>query len=691
MSAANSNIQIADLDFTSIKTNFVNYLKQQDNFKDYNFNGSVMSTLLDVLTYNTQYNAYYLNMVANEMFMDTSLQRSSVVSHAKLLNYTPRSTIAPTAAVQVQAVGVTAASLTLPKYAEFICEPISGNTYTFVSTDSMTVDVDNGVATFNNVIIKQGEPVDLTFTYNSSQNPKSMFQLPDTNVDTTSLLVQVYPNPSSTQFDTYVKATTFLSLNGDSEVYFIEEGTDGFYTIRFGDGIIGKQLTNGTVISVSYLISNGTSSAGANSWALTTNIGNFTVNVNPILPASGGLERESIESIKFQATKNYGAQNRAVTKDDYITAIQQNSLGLTFDAISAWGGEENEPPVYGQVFVSLKPSGAFLLTDTQKQRLVQDVLRPISMMTVSPTIVDPDYTYLKLTANVLYDPTKTNLSATQITNLIKSAISLYSTNYLNTFNSTFSTAELITQIQTIDPSIIANEISVQVQKKFYPSLTAPTTYNLYFGAPVQRGLLLSGINSSPSMQFRNPSNLANIIDGVQIEEVPSSTGGVESIAILNPGFGYQSPPTITVLGDGTGATAEAVITTSGAIRAINITNAGNGYTSALVRITPVAGDTTGQLGAGYVTLQGRYGVLRSYYNNDTNVKTIFDNDVGLVDYQEGVVTLESFNPLQVNNDLGQLTISANPTTTIISSTYNRIVTIDPFDPSSIIVNVTPKR
>jgi hypothetical protein len=200
----------------------------------------------------------------------------------------------------------------------------------------------------------------------------------------------------------------------------------------------------------------------------------------------------------------------------------------------------------------------------------------------------------------------------------------------------------------------------------------------------------SGVTSSPSVQLRNPLNLANIIDGVYIEEVPSSTGGLESVAVINPGYGYQYAPPVTILGDGTGATAQAVITNSGGIRAINVLTAGTGYTSAIVQITPASGDTTGALGAATATLIGRYGTLRTYYNDSQNVKTVFNNNIGTIDYVEGIVTLNSFGPIQVNNDLGQLTMTANPTTTIISSSYNRIITIDPYDPSAIVVNVTAK-
>jgi hypothetical protein len=203
------------------------------------------------------------------------------------------------------------------------------------------------------------------------------------------------------------------------------------------------------------------------------------------------------------------------------------------------------------------------------------------------------------------------------------------------------------------------------------------------------GRFLSGTGSSPALQYRNPTNLANIIDGVYIEEVPSATNGVETISVLNPGFGYQSAPTVTISGDGTGATAHAVIS-GGTIQKIVVDTAGSGYTSAVATITPASGDTTGQLGAAVVNLEGRYGTLRSYYFDSTNVKNIFNSNVGTIDYQEGIITLNSFGPYAVDNELGQVTITTTPTTSIISSTYNRIITIDPYDVNAITVNVTAK-
>jgi hypothetical protein len=688
--SSNTNLQITDLDFSSIKNNFKTYLKSQDTFKDYNFEGSGLSVLLDVLAYNTQYNAYYLNMVGNEMFLDSALQRSSVISHAKLLNYTPKSATAPLAYINIAFNGVTSSSFTLPKFTNFMSETVGTSNYNFVTSDSHTVNTSDNVAAFENIIIKQGRPATFTFTVDSTTNPKFTFEIPDSNIDTTTIQILVKQSALSTSYDIYNLADNFLILNPESKVYFIQESLTGNYQIYFGDGILGKRLDDNNIVIVSYISTNGLASTGANNFTLMDNLGGYTSKtITPVIPATSGNAKESIDSIKYQAPKSFSSQNRAVTKDDYITVIQQNNLGLTFDAVNVWGGEENDVPVFGQVFICLKPAGSYNITETQKQRLIQDVIKPIGVMTVSPTIVDPDYTYLKLNINVVYDPNKTTQTAAQIESGVKTAIYSFANTTLNTFNSTFNSYELMKTIQDYSNSIITSEYDLKLQKKFFPSLVTPSTYNLYYNTSLDKGMFLSGVSSLPSVQFRDPANLVNIINGIYLEEVPASTNGVESISLINPGSQYQSSPIITILGDGTGAKAHAVLS-GGSIKKIIIDAAGSGYTSAIVNITPQSSDTTGKLATGIVNLEGRFGTLRTYYNNTRQVKSVFNPNIGTIDYMNGIVTLNSFGPIGVDNPLGQFTVTVKPTTSIISSSHNRIITIDPYDANAVTVNVIAK-
>lgn len=691
MATANSNINITNLDFDSIKSSLQAYLSNQSQFTDYNFNGSVISTVLDLFAYNTYYNSFYLNMVANEMFLDTALKRSSVISHAKLLNYTPRSTVCPTSIVNMMFNGVNYPSFTIPQYTIFQSEAVNGTTYPFVTLDSVTVNTSGNIATFNDIRLYQGQPVSYTFNVDVITNPLSTFKLPDSTIDLSTLKVIVYPTAQSISFSVYDLATNHLTLDGNSNVYWIQETLDGFYEINFGDGILGKQLSTLNVVVVEYLSTNATNANGAKQFTLMSNLGNYnSVSINTTQPASGGQIKESIDSIKFQAPKSFAAQNRAVTKDDYITAIQQNAYNYNFDSVNVWGGEQNIPPIYGRVFICMKPSGGYLLTDTQKQRIISDIISPISVMTVEPTIVDPDYTYVSISVNVAYNQNMTIFSPTQIQNLVTAAIQNFGISTLNTFNSTFSSSELIATISNLDPSITSNELSLKVQKKIFPNLLSPTTYELHFGTPLSKGILLTGIASSPSMTYLDSSNLSTSIQGIFIEEVPVLTVGINSISIINPGFGYQNAPTISILGDGFGATAIAIMSASGSITSITITNPGTGYSSAIIKIVPTNQDTTGQLASAIAILQGQFGTLRSYYYNNQQVKTILNNNIGTVDYIGGIVTLNSFSPMGIDNPLGQLTISATPTSTIFSSSYNRIVTLDPFDLLAINVNVIPQ-
>ena len=688
--ASNTNIQVASLDFSGIKQNFINYLQNQQTFKDYNFSGSALSTLLDVLAYNTQYNAFYLNMVANEMFLDSALQRSSVVSHAKLLNYVPHSAVGPVALINLRFTGVTTSSFTVPKYTNFLSEAIDNVNYNYVTLYDTTVPVTSNTAVLNAVEIKQGTVQNYTFTVNSTANPKYIFEIPDKNIDTSTMTVTVQQSVSNSAYQVFNATTNYLSLTPTDPVYFLQEAADGNYQIYFGDGVLGQQLSDGNVVKISYISTKGTVGGLANSFTLMTKFANYsTVTVTPYLAATTGEDKESIDSIKFQAPKAFAAQGRAVTKNDYITLLQQNNLGITFDAVNVWGGEENNPPVYGQVFIALKPTGAYDLTATQKQLITNQVLVPYGVVTVKPTIVDPDYTYIQLSSNVLFNQSQTSLTPSAIKTGVQQAIYGYAANNLNTFNSTFSSYEVLNTINNYDPSIITSDFGINLQKKFYPVLKSPQTYTLYYNSSLQKGLYQSGVTSTPGMQYIDPANNANIIDGVFIEEIPSATGGVASISIMNPGFNYQYAPTITIVGDGTGATATATVI-NGSITAVTVTNVGTGYTSAIATVTPASGDTTGTNGALIVSLQGQYGTLRTYYNNTLNTKTILSSNVGVIDYTNGIITLTNFNPYNIDNPLGQLTISAQPTTTIISSTYNRIITIDPYDPAAVSVTVNAK-
>jgi hypothetical protein len=689
MAGENSNIQITDLDFNTIKTNLKRYLQSQTTLQDYNYEGSALSTLLDVLAYNTQYQAYYLNMVANEMFLDSALQRSSVVSHAKLLNYTPQSAAAPRAQIDLVMNNVTTSSLTLPKFTSFLSEAIDGVSYRFVTLNSTTENTNlaNNTVTFNDLVIKQGEPVTLSFTYDSAANPTAIFELPDTNVDTTTISVVVQQSTSNTSSQVFALVDDYLALNGTTKAFFLQEATNGFYQIYFGDGILGEALTDGNVVSVSYIITSGTAATDANNFVLMDTISGFSSStITPVQAATQGAERESIESIKYTAPKSYAAQGRAVTKEDYIFLIQNNSGIFPIDAVNVWGGEENDPPVYGVVFVAIKPSGGYLLTPSQKSIIEEQIIKPISVLTVQPKIIDVDYNYLVINSNILYDTKLTTLTSSQLQTQVLTAIQGFATNTLNTFNSTFQLSTLISTVQSVSPSFITNDASIALQKRLVPSLTSSTTYTLKYGTSLKKDIFGKSISVTPTFQVIDVDNNSVVRDSVYLEETPSSTTFVESISISNPGFGYTSTPTVTILGDGTGATARATVV-NGQVDSITMIDVGVNYTQAIVQITSTDGN--GSLASAVAILAGNKGTLRTYYF-ENNVKKILNANAGTVDYAQGIITLTDFNPSAINNPLGVLSVQAVPTSTIVSSAKDKIITLDNTDPNAINISIVAK-
>jgi len=686
MAGNKSNIQITDLDFNTIKTNLKKFLQSQNTLQDYNYEGSALSTLLDILSYNTQYNAYYLNMVANEMFLDSALQRSSVVSHAKLLNYTPKSAAAPSATINITFNQVTDSSLTLPKFTSFMSEAIDGVNYKFVTVNSTTLNTNTvfNSVTFSNLTIKQGEPINLNYTYDSAANPTAIFDLPDTNIDTSTLTVSVQQSGSNTAYEIYTLASDYLSLDATSSVYFLQEGINGYYQIYFGDGILGKSITDGNIVTVSYIVTNGTSSAGANNFVLMDAISGYSnTTITPVTSTTQGSEKETIQSIKYTAPKSYSAQGRAVTKEDYIYLIQNNAGIFPIDAVNVWGGEENNPPVYGTIFIAIKPKGGYTLTQTQKNIIEERIIKPISVLTIKPKIIDVDYTYLKIISNIYYNPKLTALTSDQLETQVFNSIQNFATNTLNKFNSTFQLSSLITAVQSVNQSFITNDASLVLQKRFSPNLLNSTSYSFNFGVPLKKDIFSKSISISPTFQVIDTKN-NNIVRTAYLEETPSGTTFLDSITIINPGFGYTSNPIVTIVGDGTGATAKATVV-NGQVNNITITNSGIDYTQALIEIT--SADGNGTMCSALAVLAGNRGTLRTYYYSE-GVKTILNVNAGTVDYQTGVVTLTDFNPSQIDNPLGILTLQAIPNSTIVSSDKDKIITLDNTDQSAIEINIT---
>lgn len=687
MPSANTNLRISEVDFDSIKTNLKTFLRNQSEFSDYDFEGSAMNILLDVLAYNTHYMAYYLNMTANEMFLDTAQLRNSVLSHAKLLGYIPRSRTGSSAEVNVQVTpppGDATTTLTLPRYTKFFSEAIDSVNYNFVTLDSYTTTkTAANTFLFSNVAIKEGETVSFQFLQDQN-NPRQRFSIPSDSVDTSTLTVVVQTSVSNTSQDTYTLADDLTELNGDSKVYFLDETENGTYTLYFGDNTFGKSLSNDNIIFLTYVDTNGSAANKANVFTLAAPVGGFSnTQVFTVSKAAAGSDRETIEDIKFRAPIYYTTQNRAVTKNDYSLLLKRDYPNI--ESISIWGGEEYDPPQYGKAFISIKPTEGFSLTSSQKLSIINDVIKTRSILTVTPEIIDPDYLYLRLAIDVYYDPSKTTRTADEIKTIVRQTVLNYRDTNLNTFNSVFRNSKLQYAIDQSEKSITSNDVDVFMIKQIQLNNGIQQNYEVDFFSPLNRGSLQERLVSRPTVSVYDSSN---ILRDVYFEEIQGSFTGVDSVSMITPGSGYSDSPVITINGDGTGASATATVV-NGQITNISITNRGANYTVATVSIT----DTTGSGATAKANLLGRNGTIQSYYLKEGGDKIIVNPKAGTINYDTGLVVLESLTGFSVGAtpyfglEQNIFTIQVKPAEPTLFPIRNRIVTIDENDLSSIEINV----
>ena len=395
------SLRVTELDFDTIKNNLKLFLRQQEEFTDYDFEGSGFNILLDVLAYNTHYNAYYLNMVANEAFLDTALLRDSAVSHAKMLGYVPFSKKSSVATINFQVISqtTTPGSLTIPRGFKFLSNQIDGKTYTFTVLQDVTVTKSGSSYFFEKLRINEGIINSIRFVNNTLTNPKQVFTIPDENIDTQTIKVSVSPSVSNTDIATYEVVKDVSDVTGDSEVFFLQEYRGGQYQIYFGDNIIGKSLPNTALVLVNYLSTSGFEANKANNFVSVSNLldtnseelSNFVI--TPVEAANGGSDRESVDKIKYNAPLQFVSQNRLVTQKDYEIFVRNSYPNI--DSITVWGGEEESPPIYGKVYVSLKPKKDFYISETEKLRIVNEIINPKSIVAISTEFRDPKFIFLK--------------------------------------------------------------------------------------------------------------------------------------------------------------------------------------------------------------------------------------------------------------------------------------------------------
>jgi len=672
-------LRITELDFDTIKTNLKNYLQSQSEFTDYDFDGAGLSYLLDILAYNTHYQAYYLNMVANESFMDTAITRDSVVSNAKNLGYVPKSRSATKAQVTItiDTGNTTPDQLTLPRGTVFLSNLIDGKAYNFITIEDIVISKSNTSFIFDTVDIYEGNITSTTFVQNNLSNPKQIFTLPDSNIDTSTLLVTVTDVSSNTASEVYTLVTDATELSTTSPVYYLQEGLGGLYQIYFGGDNVGKSIPDGSTVSVSYLVTNAYAADSASSFVGMSPIGIYpSYTVTTVTNAAGGAEKESLDSIKQSAPLSFASQNRLITTNDYKALLQQQYPQAS--SVSVWGGQEQTPKVYGKVFASIKPKTGYYLSETEKQRIIDDIITPKSILSVKTEIIDPSYTYLKLQIDVRYDKNKTNLAVDTIKNSIRLVVLNYKLTNLDKFDGQFNTSSLVEGILAIDKSIVACDINVRLSKKVEPTLNVNRSYTIDFKNKLLRGSIDSQLQSDEFYVL----DAGNTQRTVNLEEVPQSYTGIETITVTNPGYNYTDIPTVTISGDGTGATAVASIV-NGKITKITVTNRGIGYTRAAITISG-----TGNSGAAIPLITAKTGILQTYYFDSNLNKQVVNSQAGTINYDTGLVQLENINIKGVNSSDDNLNISIETADHYLTTHQEQILTIDQNDAASIEINVS---
>lgn len=476
---ANKKINTSDLDFDDIKTNLKTFLKGQTEFQDYDFEGSGLSVLIDLLAYNTHYNALYTNLAVNESFLDSASKRSSVVSLAKNLGYIPYSAKCPTATVDfiVRNTASTPVTLTLPKYSQFNTT-IDGTQYSFYNMGEVTTTINDGFYTFSNLEIKEGTP--LQFKYTVQDGAK--FIIPNDSVDLSTLIVKVQDSASSSVYTVYNKVDGIVNLTPSSLVYFIKEIEDQLYEVYFGDGTLGQALSNGNVVTLEYMVTNKTDANGARlfNYQGTSLLGGTTSFVTKT-PASGGSDVESIESIRYNAPHSYSSQDRAVTIEDYKNIILTNYANAA--SVNVWGGEDHEVPTYGKVFITIKPKASAKLNDSEKA-IVKSILKTKNIVSITPEILDPEYTEIEVTSSVYYNTKLTVRLPSELQSLVIAAIQSYNTDTLEKFDSIFRQSKLSSIIDSTEDSFVSNITTIKLHKEVVPNYGIISNYTINLINPI---------------------------------------------------------------------------------------------------------------------------------------------------------------------------------------------------------------
>ena len=485
-----SQLNVTELDFVSIKENLKTFMQSQEEFQDYNFDGAGLSILLDILAYNTHYNATLAHLQANEMFIDSAVKRNSVTSIAKTLGYTPTSTKSARANITLQirpAESFTNTSLTVTRDTPFTAKTAK-NTYTFFPREdyvSGLVILETGETGFSFPMeLIEGKRITNTFVVDQS-NKSGPFVLPNGNIDTTTIRVRVQESNAVTSTTTWNFYNDILQVDATTRAFFIEEGPSGLYEIRFGDDILGQQLQVGNIVVIDYIVSSGTA---ANSIPNFSASRTFTASGESKIvylnsAATGGREKESVDSIRYNAPKFNSTKNRVVTSVDYETLIRSRFANI--NSIAVWGGEENNPPIYGKVFISIQPLPGSIISQADKDIIARDIIRPRSVVSIQPEFVDPIETYIGLNISVNYNKTITSLTSSRIESEVQAVVQSFFTNNVNKLQKNFYYSKLLSAVVGTTKSIFSASIQVLMHKRIPIVSAVPEDYVVRFNGPLE--------------------------------------------------------------------------------------------------------------------------------------------------------------------------------------------------------------
>ena len=532
---ANSSINLVDLDFDSLKSSLKTYLSSQAKFQDYNFDGSNMSVLLDVLAYNTYLNTFYMNMVASEMFLDTAQLRDSIVSHAKELNYLPRSFRSAQANVSVSITPSTnVSSVVIPAKTGFTSR-VGSNTFNFVTKESIAITTsNNGVYYANNLTLYEGSYITDTFVKNSAiENQR--FLLNNPTIDTTSIEITVSENSGANVY-VYTQAFSLFGIVSNTNIFFVQPAENEQYEVVFGDDISGRSPRNSAIVDITYRICNGELPNGADTFVNNSSIdGHSNVSIVLNTEATNGSVSESNTSIKFNAPRSFQAQERAITESDYETLLLREFPEI--QAISVFGGEKEDPPQYGKVFISVDITNSDGIPELNKI-IYKNYLSDKVPLGITTEIINPDFIYLSVTTSVNYNYNITTLSENQLSTKVQTAISNFNDTYLNNFNSNFRYSNFVTAVDNADPSILNNDTFVNPY--YLLQLTSNTDTGFSFSFNTEVLITTPSDTVHPITADRGLFSSSFVVDGLTSQIEDDGIGNIRLVRVTSDSHSEKS-------------------------------------------------------------------------------------------------------------------------------------------------------